>query len=51
MIKRFWFDDGGATLIEYALVVLLIVIVCVLALTAIGTSVEQKIDGVNQGLT
>lgn len=51
MIKKFWYDESGATLIEYALVVLFVVVLCVMALTSIGTSVEQKIDGVNQGLT
>lgn len=51
MIKGFWCDDSGSTLIEYALIIVIIVIVCVAAITSIGISVEQKIEGVHEGLT
>ena len=51
MIKAFWCDDGGATLIEYALIIVIIVIVCIVAITSIGISVEQKFEPVNQELS
>ena len=51
MVKKFWYDDGGGTLVEYALIILLIIILCVGAITAIGISVEQKFDPAEQALT
>ena len=34
-------DDEGATMVEYALMVALIAIVCILAVTALGTSARD----------
>jgi pilus assembly protein Flp/PilA len=48
MIKNFFKDEEGAGLVEYALLVVLIAIVCIGAITATGTSVRgvfQTISG------
>jgi len=39
---RFGRDDGGASLVEYAFLVGLIAIVCILAIAFFGTSVSHK---------
>ena len=39
-------EDTGATLVEYALVVLLIVIPCVLLIASLGDQVEGMFDAV-----
>jgi len=41
-LLKFLKDDRGATMVEYALMIALIALVCVLAVTAIGTSVSSK---------
>ena len=35
--KRFMRDEDGATMVEYALMLALIAVVCIVAVTAIGT--------------
>jgi pilus assembly protein Flp/PilA len=37
---RFFKDEDGATMVEYALMVALIAIICIVAVTAIGTNVN-----------
>ena len=39
---RFGNDERGATLVEYALLVALIAVVCIVAVTFLGTSAESK---------
>jgi Flp pilus assembly pilin Flp len=39
--SRFVYEDGGQDLIEYALLAALISIVCVLAITNVGTKVSS----------
>ena len=41
MLIRFFKDEEGATMVEYALMVALIAIVCILAVTAIGTKASS----------
>lgn len=38
MVRRFVKNDDAATMVEYALMLSLIAIVCILAVTAIGTN-------------
>jgi pilus assembly protein Flp/PilA len=40
LIKRFRRDEEGAALAEYGLLVALIAIVCVVAVTALGTQIS-----------
>jgi pilus assembly protein Flp/PilA len=44
LIKRMWADEEGATMVEYALMLALIAIVCVLVVTALGSKVGQTFD-------
>ena len=43
-------DDRGASLVEYALLVALIAIVCIAALTALGETVSTSFSEVDSGL-
>ena len=47
---RMWtammFDEEGASLVEYALLVALIAIVALLAITAVGTSVSDEFQSI-----
>lgn len=43
-VARFLRDEDGATLIEYALLVALIAIVCVGAITLVGNNVNSKLN-------
>ena len=44
MLKKFMKDESGASLVEYGLLVALIAVVCILAITALGTSISGKLD-------
>lgn len=43
-IKSFVRNEDGAALAEYGLLVALIAVVCVLAVTAVGTNVRDKLQ-------
>jgi pilus assembly protein Flp/PilA len=45
LIRTLWYDEEGATMVEYALMLALIAIVCILVITALGTKVGQTFDG------
>ena len=47
---RFGQDEKGASLVEYALLVALIAVVCVGAVTFIGTSAKGKLNSVGSSL-
>ena len=49
-MMRFSKDENGATLIEYALLVAMIGVMCVVALDAIGGSLQGVFDGVFDAL-
>ena len=42
--RRFWFEEEGATLVEYVLLVALIGAVCVTAVTLLGTNTNNKLN-------
>jgi len=47
MLKQFkalWLDEEGATMAEYALMLALIAVVCIGAVTAIGTAAKTKFN-------
>lgn len=46
MLGRITKDEAGQGLVEYALMILLVSVVSILALTALGTSVSGLIDSV-----
>lgn len=43
-------EEGGATAVEYALMVALIAVVIIAAVTFIGTSAEEKFDEVGSAV-
>lgn len=38
--RRFWNDEDGATMVEYGLMVALIAVVCIFAVTALGSAIS-----------
>ncbi|MBV9848901.1 MAG: Flp family type IVb pilin [Armatimonadetes bacterium] len=49
-IARLARDEDGATLVEYALLVALIAVVCIAAVTLIGTRVSGKLNSAASSL-
>ena len=49
--QRLHRDDRGASLVEYALLVALIAIVCIAAIAFVGTSASTKFSGVGSSLS
>jgi len=43
-------SERGAALVEYALLVALIAVVCIIAVTAVGTKASAKFDSVQTAL-
>ena len=41
-LKNFWANDDGAALVEYALLVALIAIICILGVTTLGGKINTK---------
>jgi pilus assembly protein Flp/PilA len=50
LIINFFKDDEGATMIEYALMLALIAIVCFAVVTGLGLSTNTVFDTMNSGL-
>ena len=40
-LKRFWSEEEGATATEYAVMLALIIVVCITAIGALGTKVND----------
>ena len=47
---RFGDTERGATLVEYALLVALIAVVCIVAITFLGNSADSKFDKVGSSI-
>ena len=47
---RFADDERGASLVEYALLVALIAVVCIIAITFLGTSADSKFSTIGQSI-
>ena len=41
LVRALWQDQDGATLVEYALVVALIALICLVGFTAVGLAVPK----------
>lgn len=50
LLARYWGNDEGAALVEYGLLVGLISIVCLVAITALGTNVNGVFDAISTKL-
>ena len=47
---RFDLDERGASLVEYALLVALIAVVCIAAVTLLGENASDKFDSVGDSI-
>jgi pilus assembly protein Flp/PilA len=47
MLERVLEDESGQGLVEYAMIILLVSIVVILALTAMGTTVSELLESVS----
>lgn len=47
MLKKFWNDESGQGMVEYALIVALIAVVAIVAVRAIGSGVKGKFEEVS----
>ncbi|WP_426572971.1 Flp family type IVb pilin [Aquihabitans sp. McL0605] len=50
MRARFGDDERGASLVEYALLVALIAVVCIVAVTFLGSSAKSKFNTVGSSI-
>ncbi|QDU82245.1 Flp/Fap pilin component [Polystyrenella longa] len=50
-VKQFLISEDGPTAVEYAVMLALIVIVCLTAISAIGTNANVKFEAVRDALT
>ncbi|MEN6438995.1 MAG: Flp family type IVb pilin [Syntrophobacter sp.] len=50
MLTKFIKDEEGVTMIEYALIAALIAVVCITALTSLGTSIEALWGKIEAGV-
>ena len=49
-VKKFLVSEDGPTAVEYAVMLALIVVVCITAVTSVGTAANSKFDAVAKGL-
>ncbi|RFC64981.1 Flp family type IVb pilin [Fulvimarina endophytica] len=50
MFSRFLKNESGATAIEYALIAGLMAVVCISAITALGTTMENTFETIKNAL-
>lgn len=50
VVRNFVADEDGAALVEYALLVALIAIVCILGVTTLGTKINAKFNSIGSSL-
>jgi pilus assembly protein Flp/PilA len=51
LVLRFFRDESGAALVEYGILVGLIAVVCIAAVTLLGTTIQQVFTTINLDLT
>ena len=50
MRAKFGQDERGASLVEYALLLALIAVVCIIAITSLGQSANSKFESIDASL-
>jgi len=50
-VRNFVSNDEGAALVEYALLVALIAVICIVGVTALGGGINNKFNSINGSLT
>jgi pilus assembly protein Flp/PilA len=51
LLARFVKDESGAALVEYGILVGLIAVVCIAAVTLLGTTIQSVFNTINADLT
>ena len=51
ILKRFVREEEGATMVEYGLMVALIAVVCIAAVTLVGTAINGKFETVSSSVS
>ena len=51
LVNRLWRDDEGAALVEYGMLVGLIAVICVVAVTTLGTEVSTAFSNIASALS
>jgi len=49
-VRNFFANEDGAALVEYALLVALIAIICILGVTALGSKINTKFNDIGTSL-
>ena len=50
MLKRFFAEEEGATMVEYGLMIALIAVVLIVTVSILGTSLKESFANVNSGV-
>jgi pilus assembly protein Flp/PilA len=50
-VKRFLTSEDGPTAVEYAVMLALIIVVCILAITQLGQQANNTFNSVNAGIS
>jgi pilus assembly protein Flp/PilA len=50
-VKRFLKSEDGPTAVEYAVMLALIIVVCILAITQLGQQANNTFNSVNAGIS
>jgi pilus assembly protein Flp/PilA len=49
-VVKFWHQEDGPTAVEYAVMLALIIVVCLIAITALGTNANQTFTSVSNSI-
>jgi pilus assembly protein Flp/PilA len=49
-VRNFFFDESGPTAVEYAVMLALIIVVCIAAITALGSNANTTFSNVGTAL-
>ncbi len=49
-VERFLANEDGAALVEYALLVALIAVICIIGVTTLGTKINTKFNDIGTSL-
>ena len=50
-VRRFLVSEDGPTVVEYAVMIALIIVVCIVVLTSLGTSASGTFSTVNNAMS
>ncbi|MFO7982317.1 MAG: Flp family type IVb pilin [Desulfuromonadales bacterium] len=50
MLKAFWTDEDGVTVIEYAVLAALIIVACITVIGVLGTQINEAFESIRDEL-